>query len=340
MTPPDVPYLEGVLTQPDNLEQSRRSVEESLREPPPHPFTDPARTLVLTGMGASLHACHPAVAGLRSAGHRAWAVSPTEVLVAEHAGAFGDAVVAVSQSGRSTETVLATERLASLPSIAVCNGAESPLGERAARVVAMASRPDTPVSTLTYTATLQALGLLAERLAGARLHPVDWPGLPDVARAVLDGTDAVARAVAERWSGVTAVDVVAGAGSLASGGESALLLREATHLPATATDTLQYLHGPLEVAEPGRAALVLGDGREVSLACSLARFGCDVLLVTTAEVAPERGLTVLRVPRLPPMALPLVEILPIQLLTWYLARHRGLDVTGFRHHQDDTKLSS
>ena len=346
MTQPQVPYLEGVLAQPDNLERSRAVVAESLRAPLPSRFTDPDATLLLVGMGASLHACHPSVAVLRASGRRAWAVSPTEVLAGPPAAALGDAVVAVSQSGRSAETVAAMDALSSLPSVGVCNDAGSPLGVRVGSVVAMGSQPDTPVSTLTYTAGLQALGMLCEHLVresapggpDGREPAADWAGLPGLARQVLERSHDTARAVGERWCASGSVDVVAGVPGLASAAESALLLREAAHVPAAATDTLQYLHGPLEVAEPGRAALVLGDGREVALARSLAEYGCDVLLVTTVDVPTEGGLTVLRLPPLPPVARGVVEVLPIQLLTWYLARARGLDVTGFRHHQDDTKL--
>lgn len=45
--------------------------------------------------------------------------------------------------------------------------------------------------------------------------------------------------------------------------------------------------------------------------------------------------------RLPPTGSPLaravLEMLPLQLLAWSVARRRGLRVDGFRYRQDDTK---
>jgi fructoselysine-6-P-deglycase FrlB-like protein len=117
-----------------------------------------------------------------------------------------------------------------------------------------------------------------------------------------------------------------------------LLLREAVRIPAAYMDTLQYLHGPLEVAEPGRGCIVFGSGREVRLAEDLASYGMAVLLITEASVERTRNLLVFRMPEMPDALAPVVQILPVQLLTYRMARNRGLSANGFRHEQDDTKL--
>jgi glucosamine 6-phosphate synthetase-like amidotransferase/phosphosugar isomerase protein len=43
-------------------------------------------------------------------------------------------------------------------------------------------------------------------------------------------------------------------------------------------------------------------------------------------------------PEMPDALAPVVQILPVQLLTYRMARNRGLSANGFRHEQDDTKL--
>jgi glucosamine--fructose-6-phosphate aminotransferase (isomerizing) len=103
-------------------------------------------------------------------------------------------------------------------------------------------------------------------------------------------------------------------------------------------DTLQYLHGPIEVAEPGRGCIVFGSGREVRLAEDLASYGMTVLLITEASVKRTRNLLVIRVPAMPDALAPVVQILPVQLLTHRMARDCGLSADGFRHEQNDTKL--
>jgi fructoselysine-6-P-deglycase FrlB-like protein len=111
-------------------------------------------------------------------------------------------------------------------------------------------------------------------------------------------------------------------------------------IPAAYTDTLQYLHGPLEVAEPGRGCIIFGSGREIRLAEDLASYGMAVLLITEAAMERRRNLVVFRTPEMPAALAPVIQILPVQLLTHRMARSRGLSADGFRHEQDDTKLEA
>lgn len=331
-------YLESVHAQPDNLARSHTTVAAALRNRTlPGAASGPGTRPVLTGMGASLFAARPAVEALRRSGRAAYGVMASDLLGTEP-GVLGDLLVAVSQSGRSAETATAVRRADGLATVAVCNEADSPVAEAADVHIPLGSAADPPVSTLTYTASLQALGLLAERLGAPA--GTGWAQLPRLAQALLETSSAAVRAAAERWTGVGAVDVVGRGEALSSAGAAALLIREAVRIPATATDTYQYLHGPIEAVEPGAGCLVFGAGREVELARSLRNYGAEVLLVTTAPVEPGDNLAVVQIPRVAPLARPVLEILPVQLLVWHLAQARGLDVSGFRHHQYDTKLAA
>jgi glucosamine--fructose-6-phosphate aminotransferase (isomerizing) len=103
-------------------------------------------------------------------------------------------------------------------------------------------------------------------------------------------------------------------------------------------DTYQYLHGPIEVAEPGRACVLIGSGREVQLARDLAAYGTSIMLVTDAPVETAENLWVVRTPYVPQAVAPILQIVPIQLLTDRMAAARGLKADGFRYTQPDTKL--
>jgi glucosamine 6-phosphate synthetase-like amidotransferase/phosphosugar isomerase protein len=63
-----------------------------------------------------------------------------------------------------------------------------------------------------------------------------------------------------------------------------------------------------------------------------------VLLITETSVKRTRNLLVIRMPAMPDALAPVVQILPVQLLTYRMARDRGLSADGFRHEQDDTKV--
>ena len=64
---------------------------------------------------------------------------------------------------------------------------------------------------------------------------------------------------------------------MASAGETALLAREGLRIPATGSETRQYLHGPLESAAPGLGCVLFGSERELELASSLVSYGASVV---------------------------------------------------------------
>jgi len=285
-------------------------------------------------MGSSYFAAIPASHALRAAGRPAFVLSATELL--EPGGnLLGTAYVGISQSGKSAETVEGLSRV-SAPRLSLTNDRSGPLADLAEVALPLGSVRDTAIATLTYTATLSATAALADSL-GAPLD-FDWSRLPTLVSETLEESAPAAHEAAELFGDMDVLDFVARGSSLASAAESALLLREAVRIPAAYMDTLQYLHGPLEVAEPGRGCIVFGSGREVRLAEDLASYGMSVLLITEASVGRRRNLLVLRMPEMPDALAPVVQILPVQLLTHRLARNRGLSADGFRHEQDDTKL--
>ena len=94
----------------------------------------------------------------------------------DSAARLGDAFVMVSQSGASVETVAALEHIGRAPVVAISANGDSPLARAADVWLPLGPLPDTPVATLSYTATLQALGMLCDALldtppAGVGLGP-------------------------------------------------------------------------------------------------------------------------------------------------------------------------
>jgi glucosamine--fructose-6-phosphate aminotransferase (isomerizing) len=289
-------------------------------------------TIVFAGIGASAHALIPAVLALRSAGRRAFALQATE-LDDPAARELADAFVLVSQSGASTETVAALERIQGVPMVAISARGDSPLAEASTAWLPLGPEPDTPVATLSYTATLQTLGMLCDALLGVS-GPV-WSRLPSLADQVLEASATPARELAGDFAAVTALDCVGGGPGLASAREAALLGREALRLAATGMETREYLHGPLEAVAPGFGAIIFGRERERSLALEMASFGARVALVGDRH----DGGPGVRLPEVSPIAAPILQILPVQLLVSELADRRGLAIGELRRHQDDTKVA-
>jgi glucosamine--fructose-6-phosphate aminotransferase (isomerizing) len=325
-------FRNAILSQPENLRAGRDAFAEAVHEIDLPSLTH--GTIVFSGIGASAHAVTPAVLALRAAGRRAFAISPQE-LKTTRASALGDAFVLVSQSGASVETVEALAQLDGAHAVAISARAESPLVEAAGAWLPLGPLEDTHVATLSYTATLQALGMLCDTLLGTASG---WRELPDLAHKVLEETDSTVRQIAEDFASVVAIDAIGGGVAAASAGETALLAREALRVPAAGMETREYLHGPLEATDDRFGCVVFGRERELELAAELASFGAAVTLVTDQDAPPEPALHSIQIPNVASLATPVLQILPVQLLIDHVARLWGLEVRDLRRHQPDTKV--
>jgi glucosamine--fructose-6-phosphate aminotransferase (isomerizing) len=290
---------------------------------------------VLVGIGASYAAACAPVWALRKRGIAAWRISAGDVPVpyplTEHR------IIGVSQSGRSAETL---DALASVPPerrLAVVNSAPSPITELVADSLSLGSLPDSYASTIGYTATLAALGMLADRWDDGELDP-GWAALP-VAFGQFDAAPgrAIERAVG-LFDGVTWADFVGAAPAVGSAEEGALLLREVARIPATGMSTRQYLHGSMESAGGG-VHVVFGDRREVGLARTLLDAGHRVVFVTRQELDDEPGLAVIRLPRMIASQRAILEAAVVQSLAGGVAQARGVPIEEFVFHADDIKVA-
>ncbi len=328
-------YEDAVASQPENLELTRARVVETLAASDLSPWG--TGTLGVVAMGAGSHAGWALVERLRRAGRRATNLEASALLEDVQPSAFADSFVLVSEGGRSTETVGAANRLDAGGRLGMTNVGDSPLALAVDLTVTIGHGEDSPVYTVGYTATLQALGLLADAL-GAATPGEQYGELPEELGRVLSEQADQMEEIAGLTSGLAAFDFVGHGASFASASESALLFREATRMPTAAFETRQYLHGPMESLGPDRGCVVFGDRREVELARYMAGQGIPVVLLTSVEVQQSRGLSVVRVPPAGPVTRAVLEIAPVQLLVGSIARIRGLAIDGFVYHQDDTKL--
>ena len=350
-------YIEAVRAQGKNLRSSRAAVAAQLERLDLAPWQ--GRRLGLVGMGASANAIGAVAGGYREAGLPATAWLGSELGSAHSpgpadqaaAGSF-DAVIAVSQSGQSTEIVAALEGpLARCPKLVITDAPDSPAGRLADATLGLGLLEDSNVRTIGYTGTLQALVLLRDALAGIGgangIGGTDWDGLADEVERQRPAAERLAADLLGPLGRVRSFDLAGSGGQAGTAAQGALLLREVAKRPAAAYETYQYLHGPVEAAGPGLGLLLSGGAREAKLAASLAGTGAWILLITglddegLAAAGLDRGspaLTVFRVPAADGVALAMLSILPLQTISGALADAAGLPDGEFRFHQDDTKV--
>jgi glutamine---fructose-6-phosphate transaminase (isomerizing) len=330
-------FIDAVRAQGDGLRASRAAVSGRLAEIDLAPWR--GRPLVLTGMGASSNAIAAALPGYWAAGLHGVGRSGSELLLASADDA--EAVVAVSQGGRSAEVYAAMQALPKdCPRLALTDVPDSPIGTLADAILPLALLEDSNVRTIGYTGTVQALLLLRDQIAGTPQSP-GWDQIADEVDRLTVQALQLAEHLPEHLRQAQAFDVVGSGVHVGTALQGALLLREVAKLPAAAYETYQYLHGPVEAAGPGRALILIGGAREVKLAEELTDVGAHVLLVTDqagqAGQAETTAETVFKIPAAGEKA-GILAVLPVQTIAHRLAEDNAVPDGVFRYHQDDTKV--
>lgn len=290
---------------------------------------------IFLGIGASFAASASAVWTLRSRGIHSWRLN-----AGEHPLPFpatSHPLIGVSQSGKSSETLATLNTVERRLRFSVVNAKSSPIEEASAVSISLGNIPDSYASTIGYTATIAALGMIAEAWDGGALDAT-WTELSDAFRIA-------EKALAGRISTLIAplheaqyVDCVGTAPSVGSAEVGSLLLREIARIPSTGMSTRQYLHGAMESAGRG-VHIIFGEEREVQLAQKLARAGHDVILVSPLDIDEENHLAHVAIPSLTPAQRPIVESLVMQTIAVETAIARGLDPDAFVFENNDTKVA-
>jgi glucosamine--fructose-6-phosphate aminotransferase (isomerizing) len=339
------PFFAEIAGQPDALRRAAAGVADQRGT-----LSEAARlagsgNLVLTGMGSSYDACYPAATALAGAGVPAIMVDAAELVYFRLAMiGDGDLLVLTSQSGQSAEVIHAAERLRARhrpPAIvAVTNGTSNRLAELADVVLDSCAGEEEGPSTMTFGASLVMLGAFAKAVIG---EPIDGV-VEHLGREAADGARAIHDLVDRpelgdrlaAWHGGRPITVVLGRGAARAAAEmAALTLKEAVGMAAESLQAAQFRHGPLELAGPDLAAIIVATEPEtvsldLGLAEDLVRLGSAVLTISSDGRGPERSFC-LSVGALDPLVAPAVSVVPAQLLAWRLASLNGREPGAYVH---------
>jgi glucosamine--fructose-6-phosphate aminotransferase (isomerizing) len=326
-------YLRDLLAQP----QAVADTVAALHLLPPLPSRALAcERIVLTGMGSSLHACYPLQLHLVRAGRTALLVETAELIHAQSELLNASTlVVIVSQSGRSAEAVQLLDLIATRPTrpfvVGVTNTPGSPLALRADSVVALRAGPEASVSCKTYLATLVALEWLGAALADGDLTPTlaELENAAPAVTAYLTDWRAHVTQLADDFSGLRQLFLTGRGTSLATAGTGALILKESTRFHAEGMSSPAFRHGPLEMVGAGFFAVVFaGDPATAPLNEAFVR---DLLAAggRAALVGENVPRGAFRLPWAPPRLRPVVEILPVQMLSLALSALAGREPGRF-----------
>ena len=250
--------------------------------------------------------------------------------------------ILVSQSGETADTLAALREARGKGSttLAVVNVVGSTLAREADAVLYTQAGPEIGVaSTKAYLAQLTALTLLA-------LYLAQLQGVHDGRRrALADALDALPQQIASLLARAEEMHSLAkalachscffylGRGyDYAAAMEAALKLKEISYIHAEAYPAGEMKHGPLALVEPGVAVIglctqqhtyekMLSNLKEVK-----ARQGTVVAVLREEDPQPDGADYVVRVPNSEDALMPVLAMVPMQLLAYYVALERGCPI--------------
>ncbi|HEY1341812.1 MAG TPA: SIS domain-containing protein [Bryobacteraceae bacterium] len=243
-------------------------------------------------------------------------------------------VVAISQSGESTDTNLVLERARAQGALTlgITNEAASSMARLAEHVfLVRAGHERSVAATKTFTGQVMMLYLLAYALGG-RVRIADLERVPDAAQAALTLEPEIA-GLSERYRFMHHAVVVGRGLNYANAFEFALKLMETCYVVAERFSSADFLHGPIALVEPnfpvfafappGVTWASIGETLE-----KLQKLRAEIVAITDPgnREADARATRVIRLPKRIKEALtPIPYIIPAQLFAASLAAQKGLD---------------
>jgi len=252
------------------------------------------------------------------------------------------AVLAITQSGETVDTLAAMEEAREKKALVwtIVNNVGSEARRVADGYITMQAGPEIGVaSTKAFTTSIVDQFLLAVYLAqlrGAKVNGQarvkDLAHLPDLVSQVLDRNEPV-RALAERLFEFRNALFLGRGLQFPIALEGALKLKEISYIHAEGYAAGEMKHGPIALIDREMPVVCLTlrdavwDKMLSQVEQAKARGGIVVAVATDGdELIASKADYVLWVPEAPPLLAPLVSVIPLQLLSYYIAVRRGTDV--------------
>jgi glutamine---fructose-6-phosphate transaminase (isomerizing) len=243
-------------------------------------------------------------------------------------------VVAISQSGESTDTNLVLERAraSGAMTVGITNEKDSTLARLAEHTfLVRAGKEKSVAATKTYTGQILIFYLIACAL-GAKIARADLERIPELAQDAL-GLEQQVADLSERYRFMRQAVVVGRGLNYANAFEWALKMMETCYVVAERFSSADFMHGPIALVEQGFPVFALAPpgvtwnsiGETLQKLHSL---HAEILAITDRG-NPEvdgRATRVIRLPRrIKEVLTPIPYIIPAQLFAAHLAAQKGLN---------------
>ena len=255
-----------------------------------------------------------------------------------------DLMVVISQSGETADTLAAVEAAAErgTPVVAVCNVVDSPIARKAEAVVYTHAGPEISVaSTKAFTtqlASLYLLGLFMGRLTGridAALEAEAIQSLveiPNIIKRTLVCEKEIQR-IARRYAGAADMLYLGRGINYPIALEGALKLKEISYVHAEGYPSGEMKHGPIALIDENLPVVVIIPwdevyGKTMGNLKEVESRGGRIIAVTDRADTELRQIAeaVIEIPSTSTSLMPMLTVIPLQLLAYHVAVERGTDI--------------
>jgi glucosamine--fructose-6-phosphate aminotransferase (isomerizing) len=256
-------------------------------------------------------------------------------------------VIAISQSGETADTLEAVReaKRRGARTLGIINVVGSAIAKATDQVIYTCAGPEIAVATTKgFTTQLAVVYLLTMHMAKTlgKVDDATYAGwvkameqLPDqVATLLTEERIEEVKGYAQRLTRHNNAFYIGRNLDGATCLEGSLKLKEVAYIHSECYPAGELKHGPLSLIEDGYMVVALATIRElfdktIANVREVRARGADVLCVTLEELAEEaskQAQNVIAVPATDPMIQPSLNIIPLQLLGYYIAVNRGCDV--------------
>jgi glucosamine--fructose-6-phosphate aminotransferase (isomerizing) len=334
------PYIADILAQPAASREALRNyspgrlhiIHERLQR-------GDFDRILLSGMGSSYNAAYPALIQLSSQPIPVQLINAAELLHTLN-GMIGPRSLLWlnSQSGRSAELVNLLERIKTAPpacTLTFVNDLTSPMAKHADACLPIHAGPEATVSTKTYVNMLAVNLLAAIQLTNGDLASAirETHAAVEAMETYLSDWEARVRELDSLLGDFEQLFLIGRGSSMSAVWNGSLINKEAAKCAFEGMNAADFRHGPLELVSEGFAALIFAGSAQTSalnrdLARDILSYGGKVMWV---DSSPDPEISTLLLPVTSELTRPLVEILPMQMLTLVMANRKGLQAGQFRY---------
>ncbi|MEO6940875.1 MAG: glutamine--fructose-6-phosphate transaminase (isomerizing) [Candidatus Kapaibacterium sp.] len=255
-----------------------------------------------------------------------------------------DVMFSISQSGETADTLAAMregKRKGAL-SLGIVNVVGSSIARESSGGVYIHAGPEIGVaSTKAFTSQLTVLALITIMLGRMRsLSVIDGRNLihallkvPSQVKEILDRSEAPIRAIAEKFKGASNFLYLGRGYNYPVALEGALKLKEISYIHAEGYPAAEMKHGPIALIDDNMPVVVIAPKDEVydkilsNIEEVRARNGHVIAIATEGDERIKRlAEHVIYIPETLSIFTPMLTVVPLQLLAYYIAEARGCNV--------------